>query len=112
MSPTAGYYKVAWQPHQHFLPATVMLATAKKYDPLTLSKRIACHRPRGLWSHQHAAAAPAMQHGSAGAWSVDTVTYRMPEYALSSVQDWRSVRRPARLDIYVGLRYTKGVSRA
>ncbi len=73
----------------HHLLGTVSLACAHGYELPSIIQQIATDQPEELWSRErHAGELETWRDHASGAWEVNKVTYRTPDYMLCSVQDY------------------------
>jgi hypothetical protein len=89
---TAGVGRLMWGMgifNQH-IRATVSLACAQGYELPPIIREIAADRPAELWSRErHAGELEEWCDCASGAWEVNKVTYRTPDYMLCSAQDYQ-----------------------
>ena len=69
----------------------VSLALMKRYTLPTVIEKIATDLPEAMWNRERHGGVldPAVDYFG-GAWEVNKVTYKTPDYMLSSAQDYRS----------------------
>ncbi len=91
---TSGLQRIAWGMgcFNESIRATVTLACSKSYTVHDLLYAVAIDKPDEMWNRErHGAGSPGEGtdvNGPAG-WGVDKVTYKTPDYMLSSAQDYR-----------------------
>jgi hypothetical protein len=92
LEPTAGISRLAWGMgvfNQHLL-GSVGLACAQGYELPPIIAQIAADQPDELWSRErHAGELEQWSDLGEGAWEVNKVTYKTPDYMLCSAQDYR-----------------------
>jgi len=88
---TSGVSRLMWGMgifNQHIL-ATVSLACAQGYELPPLIHDIAADQPNELWSRErHVGELEEWCDCATGAWEVNKVTYKTPDFMLSSAQDY------------------------
>ena len=88
---TAGIGRLLWGTgvfNQH-IRGTVSLACAQGYELPAIIQQIAADQPEELWSREHhAGELEAWCDRATGAWEVNKVTYKTPDYMLCSAQDY------------------------
>jgi hypothetical protein len=90
---TAGMSRLLWGMgvfNNHVL-GTVSLACAQGYELPPLIAAIAADAPEELWSRErHAGVLEEWCDCASGAWEVNKVTYKTPDYMLCSAQDYHA----------------------
>jgi hypothetical protein len=90
---TSGVGRLMWGMgvfNQHIL-GTVGLACAQSYELPPIVEQIAADRPEELWSRErHAGVLEEWCDRASGAWEVNKVTYKTPDYMLCSGQDYHA----------------------
>ena len=89
---TAGIGRLMWGMgiFNHHLLGTVSLACAHGYELPPIIQAIAVDQPEALWSRErHAGELEEWCDRATGAWEVNKVTYKTPDYMLCSVQDYQ-----------------------
>ncbi len=83
LQPTAPISRVLWGTgiYNHHLAGVLSLASATAYEPPTILEAIAHDAPDDLWSRE--------RHAPTGAEPTSIVTFKTPEYMLSSLADAR-----------------------
>jgi hypothetical protein len=88
---TAGIGRLMWGMgvFNHHIRGTVSLACAPGYELPPIVQDIAADQPEELWSRErHAGELEEWCDRASGAWQVDKVTYKTPDYMLCSAQDY------------------------
>jgi hypothetical protein len=96
LEPTAGISRLMWGMgvFNHHLRGTVSLACAREYELPTTIHDIATHLPEEMWNRERHLNVPEVERdGETGAWEVNKVTYKTPDYMLCSAQDHRPGER-------------------
>jgi hypothetical protein len=91
MEPTSGMGRLAFGMgcFNDRILGTVSMACASGYDLPALIAAIAADKPEELWNRErHAGMMEAWCDLQDGAWEVNKVTYKTPDYMLSSAQDF------------------------
>jgi hypothetical protein len=92
LEPTAGVGRLLWGMgsfNQHIM-GTVSLACAPGYELPPIIAEIAADTPEELWSRErHAGELEPWCDREEGAWEVNKVTYKTPDFMLCSAQDHR-----------------------
>jgi hypothetical protein len=85
LEPTAGITRLLWGQgiFNHHLAGTVSLACLEEYQVPPIIADIAASPPEEMWDRERHVAGPGE-----GAQAVNKVTYRTPDYMLSSAQDY------------------------
>jgi hypothetical protein len=100
LQPTAPIGRLLWGTgiYNHHLAGAISLALAADYEPPPILEAIAHHAPDALWSQE--------RHAPTDAEPTSLVSYKTPEYVLSSLADvrpgeageseqiWRATLRP------------------
>jgi hypothetical protein len=89
---TSGVGRLMWGMgvFNHHILGTVSLACARSYELPPIVQAIAADQPEELWSRErHAGELEQWCDLAAGAWEVNKVTYKTPDYMLCSGQDYR-----------------------
>jgi hypothetical protein len=93
LEPTSGISRLMWGMgafNSHIL-GTVSLASADGYELPAWIAAIAADAPDEMWNReQHAGVMEAWCDLDEGEWSVNKVTYKTPDYMLSSAQDYHA----------------------
>ncbi len=93
LEPTSGISRLMWGMgcfNSHIL-GTVSLASADGYELPAWIAAIAADAPDEMWNReQHAGVMEAWCDLDEGEWSVNKVTYKTPDYMLSSAQDYNT----------------------
>jgi hypothetical protein len=103
LEPTSGVARLMWglgtfNPH---ISGTVALACARRYGLPAVVERVAHDLPEGMWGREHHGGPLRGAHDHpVSPWEVDKVTYKTPDYMLSSVQDYRPGARGDRQHIW------------
>jgi hypothetical protein len=93
MQPTSGIARLAWGLGAFTAQSagTLSLACAESYELPPMIAGIAADMPEEVWSRErHAGYMEAWRDGDDGAWEVNKVAYKTPDYMLASAQDWRA----------------------
>ncbi len=88
---TAGIGRLMWGMgvFNHHILGTVSLACAEGYELPSIIQEIAADQPEELWSRErHAGELEQWCDCASGAWEVNKVTYKTPDYMLCSAQDY------------------------
>ncbi len=89
---TAGIGRLMWGMgvfNQHIL-GTVSLACAPSYELPPIIEQIAADQPDELWSRErHAGVLEEWCDCASGAWEINKVTYKTPDFMLCSAQDYQ-----------------------
>ena len=92
LEPTAGIGRLLWGMgafNSHVL-GTVSLACAQNYELPAIIEAIARDLPEEMWDRErHAGELEPACDRAEGRWEVNKVTYKTPDYMLSSAQDYR-----------------------
>jgi hypothetical protein len=89
---TAGISRLMWGMgvFNHRILGTVSLACAEQYEIPPIIQQIAADLPEETWNREHhAGELEAWCDRVTGAWEVNKVTYKTPDYMLCSAQDYR-----------------------
>lgn len=100
---TAGITRLMWGMgvFNDRMLGTVSLACAKGYELPSIIADIAADLPDEMWSKErHAGELSEWCDRSGGAWEVNKVTYKTPDYMLSSAQDYHPGERGAQEHIW------------
>jgi hypothetical protein len=96
LEPTAGIGRLMWgmgafNPH---LRGTVSLACAEDYQLPPIIEAVAVDLPEEMWNRErHAGTLEEPCDRDSGAWEVNKVTYKTPDYMLCSAQDYHPGER-------------------
>jgi hypothetical protein len=88
---TAGISRLMWGMgvFNHHILGTVSLACAQGYALPPIIQSIAADQPEELWSRErHAGELEEWCDRATGAWEVNKVSYKTPDYMLCSAQDY------------------------
>jgi hypothetical protein len=89
---TSGMSRLLWGMgvfNQHIL-GVVSLACARSYELPPIIAEIAADQPEALWSRErHAGELEPWCDVASGAWEINKVTYKTPDYMLCSAQDYQ-----------------------
>lgn len=89
---TSGIGRLMWGMgvFNHHILGTVSLACAQDYELPPIIQQIAADQPEELWSRErHAGELEEWCDRASGAWEVNKVTYKTPDYMLCSAQDYQ-----------------------
>ncbi|MFC1976556.1 hypothetical protein ACFLXQ_09170 [Chloroflexota bacterium] len=88
---TAGISRLMWGMgvFNHRILGTVSLACTEQYELPPIIQHIAADLPEEMWNREHHAGKFEEAYDRAtGAWEVNKVTYKTPDYMLCSAQDY------------------------
>lgn len=92
LAPTAGISRLMWGTgvFNHHIAGVVGLACAEQYVLPSILSDIATDLPAEMWNRErHAGQLETGYDGVADSWEVNKVTFKTPDYMLSSAQDYR-----------------------
>jgi hypothetical protein len=95
LEPTSGLSRLLWGMgcFNDRILGTVSLACAQGYELPAVIAAIAADEPEELWNReQHAGSLESWCDRSKGEWTVNKVTYKTPDFMLSSAQDYAAGR--------------------
>lgn len=91
LAPVSGIARLLWGvgSFNEQIAGTVSLACAHGYELPSIIAEIAADLPDELWSRERHAASEAANADSTGAWEVNKMIYKTPDYLLGSTQDYQ-----------------------
>ena len=101
--PTSGISRLLWGRgiFNHSVRGVVSLACAANYQLPTVIEAISVDPAEEIWSRErHAGELDARRDRAEGAWEVNKVAYKTPDYMLASAQDYRPGARGSRQHIW------------